>query len=155
MSENVAQQDEALLLLATGKSVRETAAQIGLNERTIYRWREDVEFLKREKEIRTELFTRSLAKLSEGTTEAADTLRALLKSENENIRLKTSQIIITAADELRKTIDMQLQFEQLKVRLAELKQQVEESKDSRQMDELENNRQIDEFENGLSASDDN
>lgn len=89
-----AQQQQTLGLLATGLRIEEIAETIGVHRSTIWRWRQDPEFIAQWNQIlidTREEQTRSLLDLQQ---EAIDTLRGCLRSENDMVRLRASLSVL-------------------------------------------------------------
>ena len=89
-----AQQQQTLGLLATGLRIEEIAETLGVHRSTIWRWRQDPEFIARWNQILTdtrEEQTRSLLELQQGAIEA---LRGCLRSENDMVRLRASLAVL-------------------------------------------------------------
>src|SRR5262245_55808310 len=80
--------DEALALaVATGQPLRTAAGTAGVSERTACRRWADPDFRRHVNELRGELVQRSLGRLADGMSEAADVFRQLLAAESESVRL--------------------------------------------------------------------
>jgi transposase len=77
--------------LAGGLSVRAAAKKAGLAERTAYRRLDDPNFRRDVDQARREIITRATAKLAASSTKAADTLRRLLGSKDERVRLSAAR----------------------------------------------------------------
>jgi len=116
-----AQQQQTLGLLATGLRIEEIAETIGVHRSTIWRWRQDPEFIAQWNQIlidTREEQTRSLLDLQQ---EAIDTLRGCLRSENDMVRLRASLSVLekvaslnvgsTEADEVERD-----QIQKIKIR---------------------------------------
>jgi hypothetical protein len=87
--------DEALALgLAAGKSVREAAAEAGVSERTAHRRLADPGFRGRVTSLRYRLIDDGLARLAGGACDAADTLRGLLQSASDGVKLRAAVAIL-------------------------------------------------------------
>ena len=120
MSANVAKQDRVALLLASGSTQAEAAAKAGVAPKTVQRWQNDPQFIRRVTCTRGELLARGLGSLSDATAEAAGVLRALLKSETEAIRLAAARSVLQISNEIRKTIETEELVEELQRRVDEL-----------------------------------
>src|ERR1043166_1068613 len=83
-----------LVALASGLTVREAAAQAHISEKTARRRVADTDFNRRGPELRADMMSRSLGKLSAGMTQAADTLCDLLTAQSEGIRLAAARGIL-------------------------------------------------------------
>ena len=100
------------VLVAGGSSIKAAAGVVNCSEQTAYNLSSTPEFKSRVSEIRTELTTEAVGKLTSAATEAVDTLRSLLNAANEpNVRLNAAKAIlanlgpISEANELRNRID--------------------------------------------------
>jgi hypothetical protein len=98
--------DALALALAGGKTVRDAAQSAGIGERTATRRVADPDFRRRIAELQAEMVGRALGKMAEGMTEAADTLRALLNSEGESVRLGAARSILELANKLREAVEL-------------------------------------------------
>ena len=77
--------------LAAGMSVRAAAKRAGLAERTAYRRLDSPDFRRDVDKARREIISRATAKLAASSTKAADTLRKLLRSNDEHVRLAAAR----------------------------------------------------------------
>jgi transposase-like protein len=116
-------QEAVLLLLAGGRTVRDAAAESGVSERTIHRWRKEAAFRERERQLRGEMLAQGLGRLVEGMTEAAGVLRALLASEHEQVRLAAARSVIQLGNDLRKTVETEDTIEEIGERLEVIEEQ--------------------------------
>ena len=89
-----AQQQQTLGLLATGLRIEEIAETLGVHRSTIWRWRQEPEFIAQWNRILVdtrEEQTRSLLKLQQ---EAIEALKGCLRSENDMVRLRASLSVL-------------------------------------------------------------
>ena len=100
------------VLVAGGSSIKAAAGVVNCSEQTAYNLSSTPEFKSRVSEIRTQLTTEAVGKLTSAATEAVDTLRSLLNATNEpSVRLNAAKAIlaslgpISEANELRARID--------------------------------------------------
>ena len=100
------------VLVAGGSSIKAAAGVVNCSEQTAYNLSSTPEFKSRVSEIRTQLTTEAVGKLTSAATEAVDTLRILLGAANEpNVRLNAAKAIlanlgpISEANELRQRIN--------------------------------------------------
>ena len=99
--------DDALAVaLASGRTVREAAAAAGIAERTATRRAADPAFRRTVTALRGEMVQRALGRMTDGMTEAADTLRALLLAESEAVRLGAARAIHELGCKLRESADL-------------------------------------------------
>ena len=96
------QQQKALELLGTGKTITEVASSLDLNRTTIWRWTKTPEFQASLNtmiaEARVEV-QQSLIKLQEKAIEA---LKECLSSSNDMVRLKTALSVLDKASAIKK-----------------------------------------------------
>jgi hypothetical protein len=112
--------DEALALaLAAGQCLRDAAHASGVSERTATRRWSDSAFRRRVNELRGEMVRRALGKMADGMTEAADTLRALLRAESESTRLGAARSILELGNKLRDCVEMEERLSALEKRFTE------------------------------------
>jgi hypothetical protein len=99
--------DQALLFLASGKSVTKTAAKTGLSRRTLTRRLNDPAFRRRLVNVRAELFERGMGILAAAQAGAASALVRLLKSENESVRLGASRSVFELGAKIRENVEIE------------------------------------------------
>jgi HEAT repeat protein len=100
--------DEALALtLASGQTLRDAAAAVGVSERTAARRWGDPSFRQRVAELRTDMVQRSLGRLADGMSEAADVLRQLLAAKSESVRLGASRSMLELGVKLREAVELE------------------------------------------------
>ena len=84
-----AQQQQAVILLAGGKTVTETAAAVGVERETVSRWKNhDAQFTSALTYQQADLWDAAADKLRASILKAADALDELLEHEDESIRLR-------------------------------------------------------------------
>jgi hypothetical protein len=116
--------DDALALaLASGKSVRDAAEAAGIGERTATRRVADPGFRRRVAELRSEMVDRALGRMADGMTEAAETLRALLKAEGESVRLGAARSVLELGSRLRESVEFEDRFAALEERISWIRAQ--------------------------------
>ena len=112
--------DDALLLaLAAGKTVREAARAAGISERTATRRVADPAFRRRVAELRAEMVSLALGKLADGMSDAAGTLRKLLKAKGESVRLGACRAMLEMGVKLRESVELEAQLTALESKLIE------------------------------------
>ena len=89
-----AQQQQTLGLLATGKRVEEIAEKIGVHRSTIWRWRQDPEFIAQWNQILTDTREEQTRSLLELQQEAIEALWGCLRSANDMVRLRVSLSVL-------------------------------------------------------------
>ena len=91
------QQELAAFAVAQGVSVGQIAEEVGINRKTLFRWRERRDFKERVENLRHEMSARLTGMLCEAGAEAIDTLRRLLDGESAQIRLQSARWLLSAA----------------------------------------------------------
>jgi hypothetical protein len=95
------------LALAGGDTVAEAASKAGVSERTAFRRLLDPAFRRRVAELRAAAMERASSKLADTMTQAAETLRALLRADSEAVRLGACRSILELAGKLRENIELE------------------------------------------------
>jgi hypothetical protein len=112
--------DEALAAaLAMGNTLRDAARAIGIGERTAARRWADAAFKRRVSELRGDMVARSLGRMADAMTDAADVLRKLLKAKSESVRLGTARSLIELGLKLRDSIEVDARLAALEARTVE------------------------------------
>ena len=111
--------DNLLLAMAEGRTVREAAIAAGLGERTATRRLADPNFRRRVVEARAEMVARALGKMADGMAEAADTLRQLLRAEGESVRLGAARSILELGNKLRESVEVEARLQAIERQLDE------------------------------------
>ena len=112
--------DEALALaVAAGQTLRNAAVAVGVSERTAARRWADPAFRCRVSQLRGEMVQRSLGRLADGVTEAADVLRQLLAAESEAVRLGAARSLLELGVKLREPVELEERLAALEARISE------------------------------------
>jgi len=109
--------DKLAILVASGLSVRDASKQAGVSERTAFRRCNSPQFRERVSALRSEMIERACGALSGSMGEAAKTLRGLMLSEDEAIRLRASCKVIEMALRIRETVTLEERVSSLENRL--------------------------------------
>jgi hypothetical protein len=113
--------DEALALaVASGQTLRDAAPAAGVSERTAARRMADPDFRFRVADLRGEMVRRSLGRMADGMSEAADVLRKLLAAESESVRLGAARSMLELGLKLREAVDLAEQVTELKARVQQI-----------------------------------
>lgn len=107
-----------LAALAGGATVQDAATLAGVSERTAHRRLEDPAFQREVLAARAALVTGAVCKLAAASTEAADTLRALLGAESETVRLGAARSILELGTKLRESEEYEARIRALEERWA-------------------------------------
>jgi hypothetical protein len=84
-------------LVANGKTIKDASEELGIPERTAYRYSGLPEFKRRVSEIRTEILDAATGRITSAASVAVATVLELLGSTNEpSVRLNASKAIINA-----------------------------------------------------------
>ena len=95
-----AQQQQALGLLTTGLRIEEIAETLGVHRSTIWRWRQDPEFIAQWNQILTDTREEQTRSLLELQQEAIEALRGCLRSENDMVRLRAPISVLEKVESL-------------------------------------------------------
>ena len=95
-----AQQQQALGLLTTGLRIEEIAETLKVHRSTIWRWRQDPEFIAQWNQILTDTREEQTRSLLELQQEAIEALRGCLRSENDMVRLRASLSVLEKVESL-------------------------------------------------------
>jgi len=114
--------DEALALaVASGQTLRDAAQAAGIGERTASRRWADPAFRRRVSELRDDMVQRSLGRMADGMTEAADVLRQLLAAESESVRLGAARSLLELGVKLRESVELEEEIGELGEIIEELR----------------------------------
>jgi hypothetical protein len=117
--------DMVALDLARGRNIRECADAHGLSESTVWRWlHREPAFSERVLELRSQLFGIALGELAEGARDAARTLKGLLQSKTETVRLQAARSILEYGPKLRETEELAAAVQNMQAQLAAMEDSV-------------------------------
>ena len=115
-----ANQNKALALLATGQSVEEISNSLGIHRSTLWRWRQDPQFIAEWNKLIYETKEVQERALLEMQAKAISALGDCLNSRNEMVKLRASLTILdrvqglrVGATEAQQILQNQLQMHQL------------------------------------------
>jgi hypothetical protein len=100
-------QERVALLIAAGRSIKAAAVETKCGERTAHEWLEDSRYRLLISRFRRRMIDRAIGLLTRSTNKAVSTLRKLLESENENVRLRAALGIIDATVRLREHVELE------------------------------------------------
>lgn len=92
--------------LATGARVEDAARRAGVSRTTVYRRMCEPEFRQMVTDARNQMVERALGELSDASLEAAQTLRKLLHSRNDLVRLGACRTILEMGMKLRESVEL-------------------------------------------------
>ena len=95
-----AQQQQTLGLLATRLRIEEIAETLGVHRSTIWRWRQDPEFIAQWNQILTDTRKEQTRSLLEHQQRAIEALRGCLRSGNDMVRLRASLSVLEKVESL-------------------------------------------------------
>jgi hypothetical protein len=112
-----ARQERVALLLASGRTIKEAAAECRVGERTVHTWLGDPDFRGMVSDLQGRLLIEAVGRLSEASGRAVETLVALLQDASSQIRLRAAVAVLDQTMKARERIE-------LEERLARLEQLV-------------------------------
>ena len=108
-----------VLAVASGRTVRDAAAQAGISEATAYRWMKGEDIRRDIMRLRAELIDQAAGRLAAVATEAAESLRALLAAESEAVRLGAARTLLELAFRSRELVDWEARLTELERKLGD------------------------------------
>jgi hypothetical protein len=109
--------DDAFALeLAAGKTLRDAATAAGIGERTATRRWADPEFRLKVSRLRGEMIGRAVGVMADGMTDAAETLRALLRCKSPNVRLGAARSMLELGPKVRESSELDERVQALESR---------------------------------------
>lgn len=110
MAELTPRQQRALTALLEEQNIRDAARRCRIPERTIYRWLSDPTFRAKYRQCSRRLLENAAGTLRAAAGEAVETLRALLKTGNDSVRVRAAVALLGLAvkvdtDELAVRLD--------------------------------------------------
>ena len=107
--------------LASGKSYEAVAQLTGISKSTVIRRMKTPAFRGKVRQARALALERALGHLSRASAEAAITLRNLLRSTNEKIKLGAARVILGAERNFLESEELAADVEELKAQVAQLR----------------------------------
>jgi hypothetical protein len=102
--------------LASGHTLQEAAASAGVSPRTVSRRLADPAFKQRIHTLRGEMIGRALGRMADGMSDAAGTLRKLLKAKGESVRLGACRAMLELGVKLRECVEFEARLTALEQR---------------------------------------
>lgn len=106
----------AIPALAAARSIEEACGRLGITSTTYRRWMAVPAFAKAMREAQNELCASALRQVQHTAGEAAETLRELLTSESEQIRLQAARAVLDLGFKARSTIELEERIRALEER---------------------------------------
>ena len=100
-------EDELILALAAGATVREAAEQAGVGERTAYRRLADADFRRAVSQARGRMFDAALGRLAGLASKAAETLERLMENDKPPVALGAAKTVFELGPRLRKSTEFE------------------------------------------------
>jgi hypothetical protein len=116
----VLRKEAAALSLASGHTIKATAAAIHVGERTVHGWFKEKEFRDRVAEIQTQMFESALGLLTSMTSKASLRLYQLMDSPNEPTALGACKAVLENASRLREVLHLSREQAEIKQLLAKV-----------------------------------
>src|SRR5262245_52014284 len=114
-------QERVAVALAAGMSIEGAAKKHHCAAQTVKTWlRDKPAFRVRIRWLRTQMTERAVGLLIDGTAEAAWTLRHLLKSKSETMRLKAADAILNHAAQMRALVELSDRIADIEAKQAQL-----------------------------------
>ena len=88
-------------MLAGGSTVKHVSVELKVGQRTVYDWIDDPKYKLLIARFRRRMLDRAVGLMTEATTKAVMTLRKLLDSEDEPIRLRAASSLLDHSIRLR------------------------------------------------------
>ena len=102
-----------VIALAGGATVRTAAKAAGIGERTAHRHLEDPDFRRQVQKARAAMIDQATGQLARSSTRAAGTLRKLLASADERVKLAAARHVLTLLTHLRESGELLERLEAL------------------------------------------
>ena len=93
-------QNKATYLLASGNKVKDVAENVGVDRATIWNWKKEPSFIALLNNLRNEIRDSSRSAIWSLHSEAEETLKKCLNSNNEPVRLRSALAILNRIEAL-------------------------------------------------------
>lgn len=114
-----ARQERVAVLLASGSTIRDAAAETRVGERTIHGWLDDPGYRAFVAELRDQLLNATIGRLTQTATRAVGVLGGLLDAESESVRLRAAFGLIDAMIKTREHGELAARVSELERRVVE------------------------------------
>ena len=112
---SASKREQVALHLASGATVRATAAKCGVSERTVHGWLKEPDFAGLVDDLRRQMLERGMAVLMANTTRASRTLAKLLEHKNARIRLSAAKALLEQSVRMRDAVQLAKDVQELQV----------------------------------------
>jgi hypothetical protein len=109
--------ERVAVLLASGMAIKHAAAETRVGERTVHGWLDDDAFTRLVNRYRSHLIAETLGKLSEVGVKAVATLAGALDSDNDNVRVRAADSILSHLVRIREHSELEQRLAELEGRL--------------------------------------
>jgi transposase len=106
--------ERAALLLASGHTQQQAAAEVGVSERTVREWLTDPRFVECVAALQAQLFSEAVGRLARVAGKAAQTLERLLDSANDNVSLGAAKAVLEVGPRLKEAVVLAQELAELK-----------------------------------------
>jgi AcrR family transcriptional regulator len=106
------------LAIASGTSIADAAAKVGVGRTTVYRKLENPDFARLVCEFRDKLIAVALGRIADSLTRAADALAALLDAPEPHIRIRAARSLFSMGIRLRDSVDLTARMRMVEAELA-------------------------------------
>jgi hypothetical protein len=113
--------DALLLALASGKSYRDAAAEVGVSVKTVQRRMSDAAFRARVSELRGAMVSEASGRLARAMSGAAGALEGLLTAEGESVRLSAARSVLEFGVKIRESAELEQRVVALEQSLSQRK----------------------------------
>ncbi|HWB08295.1 MAG TPA: hypothetical protein VG826_03685 [Pirellulales bacterium] len=105
--------DELILALAAGASVRDAAARAGVGERTAHRRLADADFRRAVSQARGRIFDAAVGRLVGLASRATGTLERLVESDKPTVALAAAKAVLDLGRRLRESMEIEERLSRL------------------------------------------
>ena len=117
-NETLEKESTLALALASGMSIADAGAKVGLGRTTVYRKLEDPNFARQVCEFRDKLIAVALGRIADNLTRAADALVGLLDAPESHIRIRAARALFSMGIRLRDSLDLSARMRAVEAELA-------------------------------------
>jgi hypothetical protein len=100
-------EDELILALAAGATVREAAEQAGIGERTAHRRLADADFRRAVSRARGQMFDAALGRLAGLASKATGILERLMESDQPSVARRAAKVVLELGPRLRESTELE------------------------------------------------